>query len=632
MVLACSWHPTRPVLATGSADGTVRLWDFSADNRKILKQTTNAGILAMGDEELQRQSRRLLETCVVLDPDAPNGIGQNETQSSSQSSAENADEKSKADLDSKRRKTTSDKERKREKEKAREQDRMVKLEQERENMVEKLRQRTVTCLDWSTKGNKLAVGTFEGFVHLYSTPNHSNFTPRIIRTFNATSSNDDDADSSSPVHIGPVSIVKFNPGKSDRLLTCGTDGTVFVWDVSSGDVVLSMQSAMSFTQSTPSSSVSLETLPLGPVLDADWRDANVFAFAGSAIPGSTPFNSATFSLASNTVVPSTVVPSVDSEQKKDKKDKKDADNDKADISSKQASELNQAGADHSVFICSIEKDIADPVVLRLSYAHAGDINSLRWCPFGITLATGSDDGLVKLWRPQLKTSSSTEVKQESTQTSETGELSHPSLAFVSLPTRHNTHLLHTLVGHERGVTSVRFNDVGPLSPSVLSPIPATGDINSVLGVDQSNQMPRLDGTMIDDKYIPLLMLASSSLDTTVRIWDPVTGLCRCNLSRHVHPVAGIAWAGAISPNASLPDYMADEVESANKEKGFSHYRASNVIASYAHGRVLLWDVRDGSIIRTFRTDASVGDISWWGNSQFAVASSDGCVYMMDVKP
>lgn len=57
-----------------------------------------------------------------------------------------------------------------------------------------------------------------------------------------------------------------------------------------------------------------------------------------------------------------------------------------------------------------------------------------------------------------------------------------------------------------------------------------------------------------------------------------------------------------------------------------------MIASYAHGRVIVWDVRDGSVIRTIRCDATADDVAWWGNSQFAVVSSDGSVYMMDVRP
>ena len=62
------------------------------------------------------------------------------------------------------------------------------------------------------------------------------------------------------------------------------------------------------------------------------------------------------------------------------------------------------GGDNCITLCSTNSDSLLQVVSRVSEAHTGDVNCVRWNPndkFGYLLASTGDDGLVKLWRLTL---------------------------------------------------------------------------------------------------------------------------------------------------------------------------------------------------------------------------------------
>jgi len=130
-------------------------------------------------------------------------------------------------------------------------------------------------------------------------------------------------------------------------------------------------------------------------------------------------------------------------------------------------------------------------------------------------------------------------------------------------------LHHDLQGHERAVNVVRWSPTGP-------------------GTEQAN--------------LPLL-LASASLDTTVRVWEPESGQCVYTLSKHIHPVTAIAF----NPTGEL-------------------------LASAAHDRVYIWLVKDALLIKTFKSEAGITDLSWTANGQqIAVSYSDGSICVIDIR-
>jgi transducin (beta)-like 1 len=91
------------------------------------------------------------------------------------------------------------------------------------------------------------------------------------------------------------------------------------------------------------------------------------------------------------------------------------------------------------------------------------------------------------------------------------------------------------------------------------------------------------GSGSDNPSLPLV-LASSSLDTSVKIWEPEGGKCLATLTRHNHPVTNIAF----NPSGEL-------------------------LASGSHDRVHIWTVKDGRLVKTFKSPAGITDVSWHSN-------------------
>lgn len=496
MVIACSWHPTRPILATASTNGTVRLWDLSPESRGISKKHINAGVIAQGEKELQRQTQAILDASITLDPTATDGVAS----------------------------TSSQPNKKR------------KLDGNKTALSTNV---AMVSMCWNTKGNKLAVGNFEGKIFVYNTPNN-NTQPHLSHTIHTHQ------------HKAPITVVRFSRGKGDLLLSCGADGSVCVWDMN-GKIKQEITMPQNF---------------LEVAFDADWRDGQVFAVCG-----------------------------VDTLDETDQEEKDETAVDATAVTTKPT----------SIWLCHV--NYPQPV-LRLARAHRGDINTLRWCPQGLVLASGAEDGIVKLWRPVLPTtealdeavSRSDEKTDERTQVDDLVEVS--SLPVVSRPRTHGRHLLHSLIGHERGVTCVRFNDIGVTNP-VNAPTP--------------DQVTISNGTLVNKLPSPPsgLYVASGSLDTTARVWDVAAGQCRAVLSRHVHPVTGLSWSGATEVTTSGPNAS-------------TKFTPGTLLATHSAERVHIWNILEATIIKTLRVDAPVSEVSWAGN-QLAIGVTDGSVCIMDAK-
>ena len=101
---------------------------------------------------------------------------------------------------------------------------------------------------------------------------------------------------------------------------------------------------------------------------------------------------------------------------------------------------------------------------------------------------------------------------------------------------------------------------------------------------------------------------SASFDSTVRLWDAATGECTATLNRHSAMVNTVAF----SPDAQL-------------------------LASGSSDRtVLVWAVRDGSLVRSYTAPAGVFDVSWGSTvpdapAQLAVCTANAVVSVLDVR-
>uniref|UniRef100_A0A7S2TH01 Uncharacterized protein n=1 Tax=Lotharella oceanica TaxID=641309 RepID=A0A7S2TH01_9EUKA len=76
-------------------------------------------------------------------------------------------------------------------------------------------------------------------------------------------------------------------------------------------------------------------------------------------------------------------------------------------------------------------------------------------------------------------------------------------------------------------------------------------------------------------------LASGSLDATVRVWDTESMKCSHTFTKHLHPVSSIAY----SPDRSL-------------------------LASASHDRMYVWSLKEDTLVKTFRADGGINDLSW----------------------
>lgn len=100
------------------------------------------------------------------------------------------------------------------------------------------------------------------------------------------------------------------------------------------------------------------------------------------------------------------------------------------------------------------------------------------------------------------------------------------------------------------------------------------------------------------------ILATSSFDTSVRIWDCQIGRCLQRLCGHTEPVYSVAWS---------PD---------------GEYIASGSIDHKVH----VWNVRDGQIVRTYSGSSGMFDMSWnRTGDKLAAGFSNSTVAVIDLR-
>jgi len=175
--------------------------------------------------------------------------------------------------------------------------------------------------------------------------------------------------------------------------------------------------------------------------------------------------------------------------------------------------------------------------------HKGDVNAVRWNTTGELLASCSEDCTLKLWR----VGSSSAVR--------------------------------TMAEHTREVNVIAWGRVHK---------------DGLKGEDTDKDKD--DSTNTE-------LLASGSLDTLVKVWNPDTGACKHTLHGHIHPVVTLAF----SPSGEF-------------------------LASGSHDRLHIWAVSTGEMHRTFKGDAGINHVTWNSEGdQLAVGYSDNSIYLLDLR-
>ena len=191
------------------------------------------------------------------------------------------------------------------------------------------------------------------------------------------------------------------------------------------------------------------------------------------------------------------------------------------------------------------------------YAH-GPVRALAWNRAGTTLAVVFNDGDVRLWDPapgsQLRSLAGFPLLATAIGWHPDGSLlataGHDrSIRLWDLA---NGRQLQTLSGHDSTIYSVACSPDGTVASGTLRGMIRLWD-------STTGQLIRQCTVYNTDPIVALAwnregsVLASASGDTTIRLWDPVTGLQARQLIGHSKPVNDLAWAPDGSVIASAGD-------------------------------------------------------------------------------
>lgn len=250
--------------------------------------------------------------------------------------------------------------------------------------------------------------------------------------------------------------------------------------------------------------------------------------------------------------------------------------------------------------------------------HDGPVSSVRWNSRGNYLLSTGIDGVTILWdigkaAPKFKFTDHNGPVLDCDWRSDSAFVSCSADKTICLG-HTNSNSLRQLSGHTGEVNAVRWDPAGRFLASISDDCTVKLWNTSAECIASAQSHTRgiiclswsRTGPCTENPELPL-MLATGSLDTTVRVWNVQEGVLRCvhTLKHHTHPVVALAFAPDIQPD---------------------------LLASGSHDRVHIWSVKDGTIVKTFRAPGGgVNSLSWRSSgTQVAAGFSDGSVYIMEI--
>ena len=253
--------------------------------------------------------------------------------------------------------------------------------------------------------------------------------------------------------------------------------------------------------------------------------------------------------------------------------------------------------------------------------HRGPIFSLKWNKRGNFLLSGSYDKTTIVW--DVSGVKGVVKQQFSFHFAPALDVDwKDDLTFASCSTDKTVQIcrvgssrpLKTFSGHSDEVNAVKWDPSGTLLASCSDDCTA-----KVWDVNATSNVPKWDfkshqQEIYTVKWSPTgpgsknpskpLMLATASFDGSVRLWNVYDGTCARILSRHRESVYSVAF----SPTG---DYL-----------------ASGSLA----GQLYIWNVRDGQIIKSFKGKGDIFEVAWnIEESRVAACFSSNVVSVIDFK-
>ncbi len=249
----------------------------------------------------------------------------------------------------------------------------------------------------------------------------------------------------------------------------------------------------------------------------------------------------------------------------------------------------------------------DQLTLR---GHGELISAVTWSPDGARLASGSDDGTIRIWdavsgraiavwRPRAEVVRSLDWSPDGTRL-----VSGHSDASVRVWNADRGREERVLKGHEGPVSDARWSPDG----TRLASCGADGTIR--IWDPKAESAPLVltsqGGRVKSVAWSPDgSRLASSHMDRTVKVWDASTG-------RHVRDLRGLArYPGMVS---------------------WSH-DGSRIACGEEGGNIRIWDASDGKEVRTLvNSKIWVSSVAWQPRGRLlAAAGDDGMVRVWDTQ-